>query len=640
MAKFVNSGVDSAVSDVDELMSCWGNTPILSMDADDADVRQNIMRKRDIMTIYEDYMNISKNSGASRNCIKLGVVERVAADPMGFFDALAEFALASANDLNIRDVMKACNVVDGSLIDVSTVFQNWYCIIMGTDTPVAGSAKTNIFKDPAAPHACPSYMRSRPPALIRRHNTSDTEMSSSQSAPDSVRRMDTDLSSVRSTDYQQSNFVVRRPSWDHGNFSLPTPRGQLMDDPEDPTAVVLPPVDNTGLVSPDQEFFRNILGDTMPKDAPLPPARAPPRPSMNGDAPPFKLPSKDMDDDEFYANLEEVTNIISCTSFDDYGGRYDTTSPRRKMRLPDSSSAVADAVPIVSDSDETPVPAEPPTSESAPVVKTDTEEHTCFSEDVPAQLSSSATRVTSTSSVVSANGAPGGAPGAGAVPNVQRRKRRKLMDIVEVLSDGTKLSRTILAPKGIYKTPHGFRVQLNIDPIIDESGHQSASAKRGKFSRNAKNFEDAMWVYEVAILISDCPSDVQTMLVRGNFESMLSMTWFSSTTAYMFNLTSNIKKLHSIKILNNMEYDLAVAALEQVSTADKSIPPQFLDLTSEDGAVELPPPKVQELAQGHSVSSHAVVSGGGEGGLDEALLRLDSFEYHLRDDDFEVLESL
>ena len=32
-----------------------------------------------------------------------------------------------------------------------------------------------------------------------------------------------------------------------------------------------------------------------------------------------------------------------------------------------------------------------------------------------------------------------------------------------------------------------------------------------------------MWVYEVAILISDCPSTVQGMLLCGNYESMQSM---------------------------------------------------------------------------------------------------------------------
>lgn len=723
-------------TDVDELIHTWGNTPIMSNDAFDTDgvKQQSALLKRDIITLYEDYRNISKNAGSSRLSIKAGIVDRVNADPTGFFDGLAAFALSRMDDLNIRDVLKASNVAEGSLMDLSIVFENWYCLIMGTNTPHVNagdgkSSKGSILRDPvrsprgltspssSSSAAGASFKNFRPPALLTRHGT-DSSVVALDSSRSSVRWMDqssSNMDSVRSEDYKNSNFIVSKPSWEHGS------RGRhdfMCDDPNDPTVVVLPPVDSTGLVSPDSTYFRNILGDHSENDGEgddirmkpdseaileshessqndttsnstmtvangtgqsrhqtlfrtvpaLPPSDAPVTYLEKRQGTIRSIPSKDMDDDEFYANLEEVTNIIACNSWDDYGGRYDTVSPRRKTRNPDGISWTKDATPlgpptaattaaaIVSDSEPSSCSSDTgsifePKSEflisdgprrvadndqnivmtkiaTAAITGTGTEavpfdktsvaarsirggkqslsvivpESSVLAPSGPESTASAlgslgvsglhlspppprsysrvenvTTSTTSTTGATTTTTVSGDGNGTAPVPNVQRRKRRKLMDIVEVLSDGTKVSRTILAPKGIYKTPHGFRVQLNIEPIIDESGNQSASAKRGKFSRNAKNFEDAMWVYEVAILISDCPSDVQTMLIRGNFESMLSMSWFNTTSAYMYNLENNIKKLHSIKILNATEYNLAIASLEQVSTEDETIPAIFLD---------------------------------------------------------------
>lgn len=458
-------------TDVDDLIHSWAKIPIMSADPDDENDQQGILLKRDIMTLYDDYANISKNAGASRNCIKLGIVERVSSDPTGYFDGLAAYALGNDDDLNIVDVLKACNVANGSLIDVSIIFQNWYCVIMGTDTPVAGGAgKNNIFKEPVG--TMPSYLAKRPPALLCRYGTSDTDMESIPSAASSARQMD--MSSVRSSDYQQHNFIVRKPSWEHLPACANVVRHNDFD-PNDPTSMSLPPVDKTGLISPDSAFFRNILGDNAAEDAPMSPS------SQVSSAVRMSISSKDMDDDEFYSNLEEITNIISYTSFDDYGGRYDTTSPRRKVNPSKNGGGVVESVPIVSDSE--------------PASSSELEKAEAASGDKMAIGIAGNGKMEAPSIAIPTNNGTDGCSTSGsavgsAAPNVQRRKRRKLMDIVEVLSDGTKVSKTILTPKGIYKTPHGFRVQLNIEPIIDESGNQSASAKRGKFSRNAKNFED------------------------------------------------------------------------------------------------------------------------------------------------------
>jgi hypothetical protein len=133
---------------------------------------------------------------------------------------------------------------------------------------------------------------------------------------------------------------------------------------------------------------------------------------------------------------------------------------------------------------------------------------------------------------------------SGAEKAVQRRKRLKYMEISEVTANGETITRSIVAPKGIYKTPHGYRVQLNMESVGSGAAAKakqecsdvvspssevvapttaSLIASKGKFSRNTKRFEEAVWLYEVAILISDLPSSVQTIVVRGNYSFMLTM---------------------------------------------------------------------------------------------------------------------
>lgn len=112
---------------------------------------------------------------------------------------------------------------------------------------------------------------------------------------------------------------------------------------------------------------------------------------------------------------------------------------------------------------------------------------------------------------------------------VQRRKRLKYMDITEQrMGEGgmETVQRTVVAPKGIYKTPHGYRVQLNMESgrgVKSKNTDMSSVSQRGKFSRNTKKFEEAVWLYEIAILISDCPHSVQTLILHGNFDFMFAM---------------------------------------------------------------------------------------------------------------------
>ena len=127
--------------------------------------------------------------------------------------------------------------------------------------------------------------------------------------------------------------------------------------------------------------------------------------------------------------------------------------------------------------------------------------------------------------------------GGASEKSVQRRKRTKFMEIQEFTADGEAITRTVVAPKGIYKTPHGYRVQLNmesvggvasklkpLEPHPSNGGISSALvASKGKFSRNTKKFDEAVWLYEAAILISDLPSSVETIAMRGNYGFMINM---------------------------------------------------------------------------------------------------------------------
>ena len=61
-------------------------------------------------------------------------------------------------------------------------------------------------------------------------------------------------------------------------------------------------------------------------------------------------------------------------------------------------------------------------------------------------------------------------------------------------TDATKL---IAAPKGIYKTPHGYRVQLNIERMSRSKNKVTVNPpnSKGKFSRNSKTFEQVILYY-------------------------------------------------------------------------------------------------------------------------------------------------
>lgn len=67
-----------------------------------------------------------------------------------------------------------------------------------------------------------------------------------------------------------------------------------------------------------------------------------------------------------------------------------------------------------------------------------------------------------------------------------------------------------LSVKGVVAlAPSRFRVQLN-----------AFQNERRKFSRNCSDLHEALWIFEVTLMVSDCPTSLDMQLRVGNFFSM------------------------------------------------------------------------------------------------------------------------
>ena len=68
------------------------------------------------------------------------------------------------------------------------------------------------------------------------------------------------------------------------------------------------------------------------------------------------------------------------------------------------------------------------------------------------------------------------------------------------------------------KTEFGYRVQLT---VRKSNSLNSPRSGQQKFSRNTSSVLDALWMYEIAILIHDAPRDLNTLISCGNFRGFL-----------------------------------------------------------------------------------------------------------------------
>jgi hypothetical protein len=104
--------------------------------------------------------------------------------------------------------------------------------------------------------------------------------------------------------------------------------------------------------------------------------------------------------------------------------------------------------------------------------------------------------------------------GADVVSGTSDIKPSRLIDKKDFIiceEDVVGLQRTASLPlKGLVPLNNfRFRVQVN-----------SFMSERRKFSRNCTNIIEALWIFEVCILISDAPANLDHMLMSGNFASL------------------------------------------------------------------------------------------------------------------------
>jgi hypothetical protein len=100
-------------------------------------------------------------------------------------------------------------------------------------------------------------------------------------------------------------------------------------------------------------------------------------------------------------------------------------------------------------------------------------------------------------------------------PSLQRRKSGRACG---------RSTKTIT--KGVYATQHGFRVQLNMRPVLHSlSALHRSGCGNIKFSRNCRQRLHALWLYEVVVLISDRPNSVEDLVARGNYVELQELCW-------------------------------------------------------------------------------------------------------------------
>lgn len=98
-----------------------------------------------------------------------------------------------------------------------------------------------------------------------------------------------------------------------------------------------------------------------------------------------------------------------------------------------------------------------------------------------------------------------------------RRKRLKTATTQEVY---TELGLSF-APKGISRTQTGkWRLQMKIGGM------------KKIYSRNLASLEEALWYYELKVLISDEPKYINEMITLGNFDALVRLRYCSSVDDY------------------------------------------------------------------------------------------------------------
>lgn len=117
-------------------------------------------------------------------------------------------------------------------------------------------------------------------------------------------------------------------------------------------------------------------------------------------------------------------------------------------------------------------------------------------------------------------------------------------------------------PKHIYKTAcDTYRVQV---------GKSSRKEKSGKFSRNARSETDALWLCELALIISDCPPTLEDIVRCGNYKYIQQRGLVTSPQEFAVKLLQQAELMHYRGLLRAEESQIAVFSLRSI------LPPTLL----------------------------------------------------------------
>jgi len=154
-------------------------------------------------------------------------------------------------------------------------------------------------------------------------------------------------------------------------------------------------------------------------------------------------------------------------------------------------------------------------------------------------------------------------PKSSSSSTVVRRVKRKLEDKPADESGPGQQTAPVyrIAAKGIQITPVGtFRVQLN----------KTRNSSR-KFTKNVSDLVEALWLFEIAVLICDKPSELSSLLKSGNYQYLLEKNYIRDIDEYKSKLGEYILLLHKKKILKSEFAEAAVATFSNLAVNEEQV---------------------------------------------------------------------
>jgi len=191
-------------------------------------------------------------------------------------------------------------------------------------------------------------------------------------------------------------------------------------------------------------------------------------------------------------------------------------------------------------------------------------------------------------------------PKSSSSSTVVRRVKRKLEDKPADESGPGQQTAPVyrIAAKGIQITPVGtFRVQLN----------KTRNSSR-KFTKNVSDLVEALWLFEIAVLICDKPSELSSLLKSGNYQYLLEKNYIRDIDEYKSKLGEYILLLHKKKILKSEFAEAAVATFSNLAVNEEQVVVSNLAVNEEQVVVSnLTVNEEQVVASNLTVNEEQVV---------------------------------